>query len=86
MITPSNLANLDKRKKVNFMISVKVLEMMQKHVPAGERSDFANKALNDALLYAGRRKAAEQMDEMRKNLKLKITDAEIRKLRAYGRA
>ena len=77
--------SIEQRKKVNFMISVKVLHAMQKLVPAGERSDFVNKAIDDAMLYRGRKKAAEMMDEMREKLKLKITDAQVRKLRAYGR-
>lgn len=73
------------RKKVNFMVDLNILEGMKFFVPAGERSDFVNKALQASLKDFARKKASEAMDEIRKKWNLKITNEEIRKYREYGR-
>jgi hypothetical protein len=73
------------REKVNFMISKTVLLEMKKSIPAGERSDFVNEVLEEAIVDYQRRKASEAMDRMRENSKLTITTAEIIRLKNYGR-
>lgn len=74
-----------KRKKVNFMIGEDVLVKMQMWIPAGERSDFVNSAIDDAMVKFCRKKAMDAMDEFREKNKWKMTDEQIRKARKYGR-
>ena len=73
------------REKVNFMISKPVLLNLKSLIPAGERSDFVDDALDAALLQFQRKKAIEGMDAFRKKYKLTMTTAEILRLRNYGR-
>lgn len=73
------------RKKVNFMLDNNIIVRFFELVPAGERSDFANKALSDAILHFGRQKASHEIDKVRKTLGWRMTDAEIRKAIRYGR-
>lgn len=52
------------REKVNFMISKEILVQFRQLIPSGERSDFVNDALEDAIIDYGRRKASEAMDKI----------------------
>ena len=82
MITPQKE---QKRHKVNFMMNEQVLVQLKECLPAGERSDFVNHAVEEALLDLGRKKAAEAMDAFRKEGKWKITTEEFIRLKNYGR-
>lgn len=73
------------RKKVNFMINQEVLEMLKKWIPAGDRSNFANGALEEAVRRYVREKAFQLIDELREKSKLKMSTAEMIKLKNYGR-
>jgi len=73
------------REKVNFMISKDVLAELKEWIPAGERSDFVNEALEEAVLDFQRRKASASMDAFREKNKLSMTTAEIIRLKNYGR-
>lgn len=79
MITPSQ------RKKINFMVDRKIVIELQEWIPQGERSDFVNKALQEAMLRYKRVKAGEKMDELREKSKIRLSTAEIIKLKNYGR-
>lgn len=74
-----------KRTKVNFMIDNDVLIQMKTWVVSGERSDFVNEALEKAVLRYRREKAFKAMDELREKANIHMTDAEIIKLKNYGR-
>lgn len=74
-----------KRKKVNFMIDGYLVVVMNETIPEGERSDFMNKALEKALIQYRREKAFQAIDELRERLKLKMTTAEMIRLKNYGR-
>lgn len=76
---------MSERRKVNFMISKEVLQHLHQVIPSGERSNFVNKALEEALIQFARRKACEEMDSLRKEWKLKITNEELISLKNYGR-
>lgn len=55
-----------KRKRVNFMIDQNLVEEMASLIPSGERSDFVNEALENALTIWSRKKAFELIDEAKK--------------------
>lgn len=67
------------------MINRETLMRFYQLIPAGERSDFLNGTLKEALINYGRRKASEQIDKFRKEWKLKLSTKEIIKLKNYGR-
>ncbi len=67
------------------MINRETLMQFYHLIPAGERSDFLNISLKEALIQYARRKASEQIDEFRKEWKLKLSTKEIIKLKNYGR-
>lgn len=73
------------REKINFMISRPLIVEMKALIPQGERSDFINEILQEALVNYGRRKASEAMDAFRNKYKLRMTTAEIIRLKNYGR-
>ena len=73
------------RKKVNFMINRETLMQFYQLIPAGERSDFLNVSLKEAIINYGRRKASEEIDKLAKVLNLKMSTREIIKLKNYGR-
>ena len=73
------------REKINFMMSRPVVMQLKKLIPAGERSDFVNTAMEAALLRFQRQKAIEGMEAFRKKYKLRMTTAEIIRLKNYGR-
>ncbi len=72
------------RKKVNFMLNTPLIQEMQLYIPARERSDFVNSALEEAFLRKKREISTQKMREMRDRLQLKISPEEIRKLRHEG--
>ena len=73
------------RTKTNYMIDDELLVQITTWIPAGERSDFVNEALERALLQRRREKAFKAMDELRLKAKIKITDKAITRLKNYGR-
>lgn len=73
------------RKKVNFMVCTDLLEAMKFFIPDGEKSNFVNNALEEALKDFSRKKASEMMDELREQANIKLTTAQIIKLKNYGR-
>lgn len=66
-----------KRKKVNFMVDHDITQRLEQLVPVGERSDFVNKAMDEALVLYGRRKAFEFFETFRKKQKKKWKVNEI---------
>lgn len=74
-----------KRKKVNFMVDLHVLEKFQKWIPAGERSDFVNHTLEEAVRRYKRKKAFDAMDELRERAHIRMTSKEMIKRKNYGR-
>ena len=54
-------------------------------VPGGERSDFVNGALLEAVSRFKRARAMEGMDAFSRENKWSMTEKEIRKARNYGR-
>lgn len=81
MITPKETG----RKKVNFMVDNEVMIHIVQWVPAGQRSDFVNHALQEAVQDLARQKAIEAMDRVRMEGHFIMSDKEIRKAREYGR-
>ncbi len=79
------MITLPKRKKTNFMVDIQVLQDIKHYVPEGQRSDFINECLEEALTSFKRKKASELMDQMREKLNIKLTTKEIIKLKNYGR-
>lgn len=74
------------RKRVNFTIKIPLLHELDVLVPNGERSDFINEALEEALVRLSRKKAGEMTDKLRKKLRLKIqSDEALLKDIRYGR-
>ncbi len=73
------------RVKMNFMIDARVVEKMEMMIPSGQRSDFVNECLEDALTKFSRNLAFEGMRKMAKKMKLKLSTKEIIKLKNYGR-
>lgn len=73
------------RQKVNFMISKETLMQFRQMIPAGERSDFMDKVLKEALVSYRRRKASEEIDKLSQKLNLKMSTEELIKLKNYGR-
>lgn len=73
------------RKKTNFMIKITLLDDIRHLIPDGQRSDFVNDSLEEALETFRRRKAFEAIDELREQLNLKMSMKEFKKLKNYGR-
>ena len=73
------------REKANFMIDKDILIELKQWIPAGDRSNFVNSALEEALLYHRRKQAFKAMDELRLKAKIKMADIEIIKGKNYGR-
>ena len=71
------------REKVNFMISKEILMQFRQLIPAGERSDFINEALEEAIIDYGRRKAIEGMRRLSEE-NLNISTKEFLKTRHDG--
>lgn len=66
------------------MISKEILKSLHQIIPAGERSNFVNEALEDAIIDYGRRKASQKMDNLSKNWGSKISTKEFLKTRHEG--
>lgn len=79
------VATKSRRKKVNFMIEQKLFEDLESLIPAGERSDFMNDALEEAIIDFSRKKASKWMEEFKEKNKIKMTTKEILKTIRYGR-
>lgn len=67
------------------MIDKNILIRIEQLMPLGKRSDFVNNALNESLVRFGRKKASEAMDECAGQNTIRLTTAEIIKLKTYGR-
>ncbi len=68
------------RKRTNLMINVALLEQMDLLLPAGERSDFVNEALEEKLIDLSRLKALARMNESIKKQKKVHSTKEILKI------
>lgn len=68
------------RKRANFMIDTPLLEQMEILIPAGERSDFVNEALEEKMIDLSRTKALARMEESIKKQKKVHTTEEILKI------
>ncbi|MEK7672900.1 MAG: hypothetical protein AAB373_03375 [Patescibacteria group bacterium] len=77
------MAKTLERKKVNFMISKDILLEFNELIPPGERSNFMNSTLENALIQFSRRKASEEMDKLAAG-NLKISTKEFLKTRHDG--
>lgn len=82
MITPGKES---KREKINFMLNRDILVELKQWIPAGERSDFVNGALQGAIIQFKRERAFKAMDELREKAKIKMTTKEFIRLKNYGR-
>lgn len=71
------------RKKINFMVSKEIMMELNQLIPSGERSDFVNEALKEALIDYARRKAIEEMDKIAQQ-NLNISTAEFLKTKHEG--
>lgn len=67
------------------MISKEILKSLHQVIPAGQRSDFVNEALEDALIDYSRKKAFEKLEKFRKENGIFLSTEEIIKLKNYGR-
>ncbi len=79
------MLTLSKRRRVNIMLDVNLIDSLNELVPAGDRSDVINQAIEEKMTQLSRQKASEFMEEMRKKLKHKTTTRQILKDIRYGR-
>ena len=79
------MLTLPKRKKTNFMIDNEILQELKEFIPEGQRSDFINESIQEAISTFKRKKAFEGIEELRQKLKLKMSMKEFKKLKNYGR-
>lgn len=73
------------RQKVNFMVDYIVVAECKERMPQGVRNSFVDQALQEAMLCYKRVKAGEKMDELRKMAKMRMSTAEMIKLKNNGR-
>lgn len=73
------------RKKVNFMVDEHILIRIKECIPAGERSDFVNGALEKEIIRYRREKAFDAMDELREKADIRMSIKEMLKRKNYGR-
>jgi len=74
------------RKRLNFMVDPSVAEELSQTIPSGERSDFVNNAIDQALIRFSREKAYEETKQLREKLNLKIgSDEKLYKIIREGR-
>ena len=78
-------ATIKKRKKVNFMIDIDILEQLEKFIPAGKRSDFINEKMQEIVREFTKRTALDYLDQFKKKKKIKESTQEIIKAIRYGR-
>lgn len=74
-----------KRTKVNYMVNNDLLVEMNKWIVPGERSNFVNGALEEAVLRFKRQKAFSMMDELREKANIRMSTKEMLKRKNYGR-
>lgn len=74
------------KKRVNFMIDIRILEDLEQLVPSGDRSNLVNTLLEERLIDLSRAKAFELIDEFKKKHRhKKMSDEELLKDIRYGR-
>ena len=78
-------AKKEERKKTNFMVSKSLLVEIKQYVPEGQRSDFVNEALEEAVSLFKRKKACEEMEKLRQEMGVTMPTEEFIKLKNYGR-
>lgn len=77
---------LTQRKRLNFMVDHSVAQELNETIPSGERSDFVNMAIDQALIRFSREKAYEETTQLREKLNLKIgSDEKLYKIIREGR-
>lgn len=81
----SNIITQSDRKRMNFMVDVKLVKELEETVPSGERSNFINEALAEAMTQLSRRKAIEGLKKIRESNKVKLKTKEILEYINYGR-
>ncbi len=79
------MLTLPKRKKTNFMVDMEILQDMKEFIPAGDRSDFLNHAIQNGLEDFRNKMAFDGIKKMQRKAKLKMTMKEFLKLKNYGR-
>lgn len=67
------------------MIDEEILKQLNEHCHAGDRSDYVNQALEESIKAANRKKAFELSEHFIKKHRIKMTTAEIIRLKNYGR-
>jgi hypothetical protein len=77
---------LARRKRLNFMVDPSVAEELNQLIPTGNRSNFVNNAIEQALVRFSREKAYEETQQLREKLNLKIgSDEKLYKIIREGR-
>lgn len=79
------MLTLSKRRRVNIMLDVSLINSLNELIPVGDRSDIINQAIEEKMTQLSRQKASEFMKEMRTKLKHKTSDEKIYKDIRYGR-
>ena len=72
------------RKKVNFMVSKEILLQLNQIVPSGQRSNFINRALKEALTRYSRGKALQELDKIANSGEFKLSAKKFLKTRHEG--
>lgn len=68
------------------MVNISVVKELNEMIPSGERSDFVNEAIENALTQFSREKAYEETKRLREKLNLKIkSDEKLYKIIREGR-
>jgi hypothetical protein len=68
------------------MVDPSVAQELNETIPSGERSDFVNTAIDQALIRFSREKAYEETTQLREKLNLKIgSDEKLYKIIREGR-
>ena len=67
------------------MVNEDLVAEINVYIPTGERSDFVNEAIEEALSDYKQRKAFEAMDELREEANLYLSTEEIIRLKNEGR-
>ena len=73
------------RKKLNFMVDVRLVAELQQTIPEGERSNFINDLISDGLIRYKRRKAFTDMDRLRDESNLRMSTEDLLNARDYCR-
>ena len=74
-----------RRHKVNFMLKQYVLQDLKQSVPSGQRSDFVNKAIEQALVREKRMQAFHSLDEIKKAKSARLSTEELIQMKNEGR-